>query len=300
MIKLDDKVIIVTGSSRGFGRAMAYSFAKRGAKTIMIALEKNELNDASKLIQSFGGYSYTICTDLSKIEDLYNLYCEINTKFHRVDAIINNAAVCPWHKIEETSAEEWDNIFAVNIRAPFLLSKLFMNTMQKNGGGSIINITSRSAEIGFIAEVAFSPSKWAIEGLTQCLALELQPRNIAVNTLKVASPKGKHLKPTGMTLEEVHYLPSEYRKRFPTEEEMSKEFGDAWAFLALQNAQGITGQRIDTRELSVYLRDNVRESAIEKWKQKLTEAKYVSYDFPERVKYQIPAGGTAEQKFLFQ
>jgi NAD(P)-dependent dehydrogenase (short-subunit alcohol dehydrogenase family) len=299
MIKLDDKVIIVTGSGRGFGRAMAYSFAKRGAKTIMVALEKDELDDASKLIQSMGGESYTICTDLSYTENLNDLYSEVISKFTRVDAIINNAAVCPWHKIDETSVEEWDNIFAVNIRAPFLLTKLFMNNMQKNGGGSIVNITSRSAEIGFIAEVAFSPTKWAIEGLTQCLALELQPYNIAVNTLKVASPEGKRLKPTGMTLEEVDSLPVDYRKKFPTEKEMSEMFGDAWAFLTLQNAQKITGQRLDTRELSRYLKEHGVGSAIENWKRKLTKAKYVTYDFPVMVKYQIPAGGTAEQKFVF-
>ena len=237
--------------------------------------------------------------DLSKTDNLYDLQCKVDTEFGKIDAIVNNAAVCPWHRVEETSADEWDDIFAVNVRAPFLLAKLFMNNMQANGGGSIINITSRSSEIGFLAEVAFSPSKWAIEGLTQCLALELHPFNIAVNSLLVASPVGKHLKPTGMTQKEAGSLPLENRNKFPSEEEMSDLFGDAWAFLALQNAKKITGQRLSTRQFSDYLRINGEFDAIEKWSQKLTEAVYKSYNFPRSVKYQTPRGGTAEQKYSF-
>jgi len=300
MIKLDDKVVVVTGSGRGFGRSMAYSYSMRGAKTVLVALESNELYEASKQIESSGGYSYTFCTDISKTKNLHKLHKEVIEEFHRVDAIVNNAAVCPWHKIEETSAEEWDKIFAINVKAPFLLSKLFMNNMRDNGGGSIINITSRSAEIGFVAEIAFSPTKWAIEGLTQCLALELQPYNIAINSLKVATPLGKRLKPTGMTLEEADILPPEYKHKFPTEEEMSKEFGDAWAFLALQNAQGITGQRLGTREIAEHLRKHGCKSVKEKWKRKLTKAIYTSYNYPESVTYQTPNGGTKELKFKFK
>jgi NAD(P)-dependent dehydrogenase (short-subunit alcohol dehydrogenase family) len=299
MKKIDNKIIMVTGSGRGFGRAMAYSFSVRGATTILVALEKKELEQTSKKIKSIGGNSHSICTDLSKTENIYNLKKEIDSNFGRIDAVVNNAALCPWHGIEETSSNEWDEIFAVNVRAPYLLAKLLKNDMRLNGGGSIINITSRSSEIGFLGEVAFSPSKWALEGLTQCLALELHSYNIAVNTLLVASPEGKQLKPTGLTQEEADLLPPEKKKLFPTEEEMSDQFGDAWAFLALQNAQKITGQRISTREISEYLRDKGDQAALKRWSHRLTEAVYRPYDFPKSVKYQTPGGGKGEKKYDF-
>jgi hypothetical protein len=102
-----------------------------------------------------------------------------------------------------------------------------------------------------------------------------------------------------MTLEESKCLPADYRRSFASEKEMSMEFGDTWAFLALQNSKSITGQRLSTRELTEYLRVNGCDATIEKWSRKLTEAVYVSYDFPGSVKYQTPNGGTSEQKFKF-
>jgi NAD(P)-dependent dehydrogenase (short-subunit alcohol dehydrogenase family) len=299
MIKLDNKVILVTGSSRGFGRSMAYSFAARGANVVAVALEKEELDDLSEQIQKNNGSVYTICTDLSKENEIISIQAEVIDEFGSIDSIVNNAAVSLWKKIEDTSTKEWDYVFAVNIRAPFLLAKLFLDDMKKKGG-NIINITSRSAEIGFIAEIAFSPTKWALEGLTQCLALELQPYNIAVNSLKVASPPGKRLKPTGITLSEVPRLPIELVSSFSNEKEMSNYYGDAWAFLTLQKANGITGQRLDTKELAYQLKTSGWQATVSKWSSKLTQATYSSYDFPQSVAYQKPDGGTLKQEFKFR
>jgi NAD(P)-dependent dehydrogenase (short-subunit alcohol dehydrogenase family) len=171
--------------------------------------------------------------------------------------------------------------------------------MKEQGRGSIINITSKSAEIGFVAECGYSPSKYGLEGLTQCLALELQPYNIAVNSLGVGAPSGYRLKPTELTLKELRELPDDYRSKIAGDESMSKAFGDAWAFLALQDTRGVTGQRIGTRELADYLKNNGWDAAVAKWSRKLTKAVYVSYDFPPSVRYQTPEGGFKELKFTF-
>jgi NAD(P)-dependent dehydrogenase (short-subunit alcohol dehydrogenase family) len=299
MINLDNKVVLVTGSSRGFGRSMAYSFATRGAQVVAVALENEELDDLSEQIKEKKGSVYTICADLSKENEIINIHSEVIDEFGSINSLVNNAAVSPWNNLKNTSIKEWDYVFAVNVRAPFILTKLFLDEMKKKGG-SIINITSRSAEIGFIAEIAFSPTKWALEGLTQCLALELQPYNIAVNSLKVASAPGKRLKPTGITLNQVQRLSKEVVQRFSNEEEMSKNYGDAWAFLTLQNANGITGQRLDTKEIANSLKNNGMEKTVSKWRHKLTQAKYSSYDFPKSVLYQTPEGGISKQEFNFK
>ena len=297
---IKEKVIIVTGAGRGFGRAMAYAYALHGAKVVGIALEKSELDDLSNKLKNLGIDILTIPKDLSKKENINEIKDIVLKKYDNVDVIVNNAALCLWKKINDTTIGDWDKTFAVNIRAPFLLTKMFCEKMSQNGGGSIINITSRSAEIGFISEIAFSSTKWALEGLTQCLAMELQPLNIAVNTLKVAAPEGKRLKPTGMTLSESMLQPEHIRENYATEEEMAGEFAPAWVFLAAQNAHGVTGQRLASRELSEYIRMNGWNAALELHSRKLTEAVYVPYIFPESSGYQTSDGGYAIQKFIFK
>jgi NAD(P)-dependent dehydrogenase (short-subunit alcohol dehydrogenase family) len=187
----------------------------------------------------------------------------------------------------------------VNLRAQFILTKVFFDSMRSQGQGSIINITSKSSEIGFIAEVGYCPSKFGIEGLTQCLALELQPYNIAVNSLGVGAPSGLRLKPTELTLKEADNMPDEVKAKYADDDSMAEAFTEAWTFLALQNAKGVTGQRFGTRQLAEYLRLNGGEAAVAMWGRKLTKAVYVPYDFPKTARYQTPEGGFKEIHFKF-
>jgi NAD(P)-dependent dehydrogenase (short-subunit alcohol dehydrogenase family) len=193
--------------------------------------------------------------------------------------------------------EEWDKTIAVNMRAPFLLCKAFMNSMQSRGGGSIINVSSKSAEMGFVGESAYCPSKYGLEGLTQCLALELKPRNIAVNSLNVSAPNGMSLKPTGLTLEELKTVTQEVVDRYADVESMVRVFGDAWVFLALQDGDGVTGQRFITSKLSKELNENGWASVVENYSNKLSCVLYEPYKFPDKVRYQTPNGGWKELIF---
>ena len=294
---IKDKVVLVTGSGRGFGRAMAYAYAKEGAKVVAASRTKTELEDMAKSIRSKGGEVLTVPMDLSKEEEIYQLRDKTLDTYGRLDTLVNNAATSVWKTFEEMTVRDWDLTMAVNLSAPFILTKAFFDTMKKQGGGSIINVTSRSAEIGFVAELAYAPSKYGIEGLTQCLALELKPFNIAVNTLNVASPPGKRLKPTELTLAQAQNMPKEVREMYADDQSMYEVFKDAWVFLALQDAKGVTGQRIGTRELAEYLRSNPWTAALAKWGGKLTQAVYVQYEFPKSVRYQTPEGGVKELKF---
>jgi NAD(P)-dependent dehydrogenase (short-subunit alcohol dehydrogenase family) len=241
----------------------------------------------------------TIPTDLTDVDSIYRMKDKVLDTYGRLDALVNNAATSPWQTIEDTSLQTWERVIAVNLTAPFLLSQAFLEPMKKQGRGSIINVTSRSAEIGFVAEAAYCPTKYGIEGLTQCQALEWQPHNIAVNTLGVGAPPGLRLKPTELTLEEADQMPEEVKKLYADDDSMAEAFSEAWSFLALQDAQSITGQRFSTRALAEYLRRNGWEAAIANWSQKLTKAVYVSYDFPESARYQTKEGGFQELKFSF-
>ena len=239
----------------------------------------------------------TIQADLAEPDEILKMQGLVLDEYGRMDVIFNNAATSPWKTFDETTVDDWDRTLAVNLRAPFLLTKVFLEAMRGQGGGSIINVTSGAAVKGFVAEVAYCPSKYGLEGLTQCLALELKPYNIAVNTLGVAAPPGKGLKPTELTQEEVDRIPAEVRARYADDESMVEAFRDAWTFMALQDGGGVTGQRVSTRQLAEELERDGWDTVRERMKGKLTKAVYEPYNFPKSVRYQTREGGWRELSF---
>ncbi|RLI44569.1 hypothetical protein DRO61_12010 [Candidatus Bathyarchaeota archaeon] len=278
---------------------MAYTYALAGAKVVSVSRTVSELESLEKKIKEKGGEVLTVPTDLTDEKAILSLKDKVMDEYGYLDVLVNNAATSPWKTFEDMTIRDWDLTLSVNLRAQFILSKMFFDSMRSKGQGSIINITSKSSEIGFIAEVGYCPSKFGIEGLTQCLALELQPYNIAVNSLGVGAPPGLRLKPTELTLEEADNMPVEVKAKYADDDSMAEAFTEAWTFLALQNAKGVTGQRFGTRQLAEYLRLNGGEAAVAMWGRKLTKAVYVPYDFPKTARYQTPEGGFKEIHFKF-
>ncbi len=264
---------------------------------VSVARNLSELDYTANMIQARGGEVLTIPADLSRVEEIYRVRDEVLKTYDRLDVLFNNAATSPWKTIDEMTVEDWDRGIAVNLRAPFLLVRAFLETMKSQGGGSVVNVTSASAERGFVAELAYCSSKFGLEGLTQCLALELKPHNIAVNTLIVAAPPGKTLKPTELTDAEAKMMAVEVRERYAGVNSMVEAFREAWAFVALQDASGVTGQRLSTQRLAEELKRDGWDAVTERYRGKLTKAIYEQYDFPRSVRYQTPAGGWKELRF---
>ncbi len=297
MGRLEGRVALVTGSGRGFGRSVAVAYAMEGARVVSVARTHRELDRTAEIIHARGGEVLTVPVDLSRVEEIYRLRDEVLGAFGRLDVLFNNAATSPWKTIEEMTVEDWDKTIAVNLRAPFLLTKAFLEAMSAQGGGSIVNVTSGSAVKGFVAELAYCPSKYGLEGLTQCLALELRPHNIAVNSLNVAVPPGKTLKPTSLTETEAEAMPEEVKARYADVDSMVEAFRDAWVFVALQDTSEVTGQRLNTQQLAEELKRDGWEATVKKYRGKLTKAVYEPYDFPKSVHYQTPDGRWKELKY---
>ena len=295
--RLEGRVALVTGSGRGFGRSVAVAYAMEGARVASVARTRLELDYTANLIHARGGEVLTIPADLSDVDEIKRLRDEALSNYGRLDVLFNNAATSPWKTVDEMTVEDWDRTMAVNLRAPLLLAQAFLGTMRDQGGGSIVNVTSASAAKGFVAELAYCPSKYGLEGLTQCLALELRPSNIAVNTLNVAAPPGKTLKPTELTEAEAREMPAEVRQRYAGVDSMVEAFKEAWVFVALQDGSGVTGQRLGTRTLAEELEREGWDAVTERYRCRLTRAVYEPYDFPERVRYQTPDGGWKELRF---
>ena len=285
MNRLDGKVVLVTGAGRGFGKYMSLAYAKEGATVVAASRTISELTTLKEFIKAKGGNCVTLPVDLLMLDDMTRLRDFVVKRFGRLDTLVNCAADNLWKLFEDTTIEEWDKSISINLRAPFILSKLFLPVMKNQGRGSIINISSGSATKGFIAEVAYCPSKYGLEGLTQCLAMELYQYNIAVNSLSPSAPEGKVLKPSKLTLSEEKKLPDEIRAKYADNNSIVEAFSEAWSFLAIQEAHGVTGQKFGSKQLADYLKANGWEAAVENWSSKLTKAVYMSYDLPEKVYY---------------
>ena len=294
--RLKGKNILVTGSGRGFGQSMAVAYATEGAHVISTARTVSELQNTEHYIEAVGGKVSTFPCDLTDDTSIHALVNMVEA-LGGLDVLVNNAATSPWLTIDQISSSDWDRTLAVNLRAPFMLVMLLYRKMAEKGGGSIINITSRSAEVGFMAELAYCSGKYGLEGLTQCLALELKTHNIAVNSLNVGAPPGYRLKPTELTEEEASMMPEAVRERYAPVDMMVQHFTNAWVFLALQKGDGITGQRFKSRKLAEELMALGEAEVMRRNRGKLLEAVYQQIDFPEKVKYQTREGGWKEARF---
>jgi 3-oxoacyl-[acyl-carrier protein] reductase len=294
MGELDGMVVLVTGCGRGFGRGVALAMGNSGARVAAVALEGNELDSLARTMRGRGQEVLAMPTDLSSAAEIERMRDGVLGAYGHVDVVFNNAAVSLWKRMEETTVEDWDLTLNVNLRAYFLVAKAFLSSMKRRRGGSIVNVTSTSSERGFVAEIAYCPSKYGIEGLTQCMALELMLHNIAVNSLNVAAIEGKQLKPTGLTTEEEQKLPQSVRGGYADYDELAKAYGEAWTFLALQRGDGVTGQRFRTKELAELVRTEGSAATTARFSGKLTKAVYQPMEFPKSERYQVPGGGTAE------
>ena len=179
---LEGRVALVTGASSGIGWAMALGFADAGADVVLVARRAHRLARLAQAIQAKGRRALLVIADVAVERAVKRVVDEATQAFPRVDILVNNAAmILPEQRTHETSLVDWDRLLAVNLRGPFLLSRLLVPAMLQAGYGRIINVTSGyKAEPGF---GAYSVSKAALYALTRVMAQELRGTGILVNAL---------------------------------------------------------------------------------------------------------------------
>ena len=180
-MRLKDKVAIVTGGASGFGKAIAELYAKEGAK-VMVA----DLNGqgAREVAEGIGASAAYIACDVSKKADVEAMVSETVKKFGGLDIMVNNAGYT--HKNQwmlNVTEEEFDRIFAVNVKAIYLSALFCVPEMEKRGGGVIINTASVAAFEGQIGQAAYSASKGGVVGMTLPIARDLASAQIRVVTI---------------------------------------------------------------------------------------------------------------------
>lgn len=184
---LEGKVAIVTGAGRGIGRSVALNLARNGAGVSLAARTEADLLALRSEIEAFGGQAASFPTDVSQESEVVALVRNTVERLGRLDMVINNAGIGVFGPLVETTAEEWDRVFAVNARGPFLLCREAIPHLEQRESAFIINIISVVGVKGYTNQAAYSASKHAVMGMTKSLAKEVQEDGIRVHAV---SPGG--------------------------------------------------------------------------------------------------------------
>ena len=181
--KLTDKIAIVTGASRGIGRAISITLARQDVTVVLAARDISKLKETAEIIDSAGGKSLIVITDLLNEDSIINLVNTTNNQFGRLDILINNAGVTHSAKLEDTTTEDWQQCMQVNATAPFILCRQALPLLKKSPTSYIINISSVVGVKGYPLQCAYTASKHALRGMTISLAEELNGTNIRVHLI---------------------------------------------------------------------------------------------------------------------
>lgn len=187
MLRLDGRVIVVTGGTQGLGEAIAIHAANQGAAGVLICgRQEDKGREVTARIEEIGAAAEFVQADLSNVEDCRNVVRQCDKRFGRVDGLVNAAADTNRASLEEVTVEFWDHQFAVNVRAPFLLTQETVRVMRREGiSGSIVNILSVAAYCGLEVLPAYSSTKGALSTFTKNIANSLREHRIRVNGINL-------------------------------------------------------------------------------------------------------------------
>lgn len=182
--QLKDKVAIVTGASRGIGKAAALALVSQGAKVVINYARSSEAAEATvKEIEEIGGKAISVQADVSKSDEVDNLIKTTLAELGRIDVLVNNAGITKDTLLLRMKPEQWQAVIDLNLTGVFLCTKAVSKTMLKQRSGRIINIASVSGQMGLPGQANYSAAKAGVIGFTKTVAKELANRGITVNAV---------------------------------------------------------------------------------------------------------------------
>lgn len=232
------KVAVITGGTRGIGRACVEVFCRAGYSVVFLCRERTELAEQlTEGLRKEGLDAAWRQCDVSDAAQVRRTFTDIMRLYHRVDVLVNNAAIALIRLFTDTDEAQWDRIFDVNVKGVYHCTQAVLPGMIDRKSGSIINISSMWGEVGASCEVAYSSAKAAVIGMTKALAKELGPSGIRVNCVS----------PGTIDTEMNAELDEETREGLAEETPLGRlgqpeEVARAVLFLAEDGASYITGQ----------------------------------------------------------
>src|SRR5215470_11660886 len=184
--RLDGRVAIVTGAGRGIGRGCALAFAEMGADVVCAARTREQIDETAGAVRKLGRRALAVECDVMKSDALENLVASAMKEFGRIDIVVNNAGGSPPKPMLETSERMFEQAFRFNVTTAFLLTRMAVPIMRKNGGGAVVNISSAAGRLVQPYFAAYGTAKAALTFLTRNLGAELAP-DVRVNAIAVGS-----------------------------------------------------------------------------------------------------------------
>ncbi|MHB1274299.1 MAG: SDR family oxidoreductase [Candidatus Humimicrobiaceae bacterium] len=182
-MNLNDKVVVITGASKGIGKNISTALAKEGAITVLVSRNKETLEKTHEEILSLGGKALAIPADISKEEEILNLFSKIKDQFGRLDILINNAATIITGKLVDFSLKDFDKMMQTNLRGLYICCQQALRIMLPQKSGYIINISSVAGFKGYAEQSAYTASKHGVMGITKSLAAEVYKDGIFVSAI---------------------------------------------------------------------------------------------------------------------
>lgn len=180
---LTDKVVLVTGAGSGLGEATARAFARAGCQIVCLDVNYRNIERVTIDLSANNVACTAFECNVSDAESVFNAVQQTTDRYGRIDILVNNAAVDHTVSVAEMSLEQWDQVIAVNLRGPFLLTKAVLPHMQQQKSGHIFNIASTAATRAWANASAYLASKWGLVGFSRGLGVEGRPFNIRVTTI---------------------------------------------------------------------------------------------------------------------
>jgi len=236
-VDLTGQTALVTGASRGIGKAIALGLGKAGAKVACIARNEEKLRETADAINSAGSTAVVYACDVTDSAAVQKVIDAVVEDWGRLDIVVNNAGITRDTLIPRMSDEDWDEVISTNLRSVFLFTRAASIVMMSKRRGRIINISSVSGIMGNPGQSNYSASKAGIIGLTQTVARELAGRKVTVNAICPGFISTEMTEAMGTV---VH---DEVKKRVPAKRlGDSNEIADAVLYLASDSAAYVTGQ----------------------------------------------------------
>ena len=239
-MRLKDKIALVTGSSRGVGRAVALSYGKEGAK-VVVNYTSNEkaANEVVDALQSMGTKAIAVKADVSQKADADHLVATAIETFGGLDILVNNAGFTRPAMMLKMTEEQWDQVVDIHLKGAFLCSQAAGNQMREQKRGKIINVMSVAGLVGTVGQINYSAAKGGILSMTKSIARELARYNVCANVISlgiVATEMSEKIT-TDEKLREI-YMNRILLKRFAEPDDIAPAF----IFLASDEGNYITGQ----------------------------------------------------------
>ena len=180
---LAGKVALITGGSRGIGRAIAIKLASIGSAVAICGRDETKLAATEREILALGVRAIALRADVTKQNDVTKLVETVESTLGPISILVNNAGIGLFGPVHEKTEADWDQLMNTNVKSVFLVSRALIPGMIERGGGDIINISSLAGKSVFAGGGAYCASKWAVQGLSGCMAEELREHGIRVSTI---------------------------------------------------------------------------------------------------------------------